>query len=533
MQAAVKPGGPPTDSNRQERLAKWLLRLVQVLFVVIVLFELDAPFLSAHNERQNQSFDMARHVCRDGWSSVLVPKVSFVFEGYENLRYSPVRLEFPFHGVIAWPITAVTGHERAVMRLISVIFSLAAIQLLYIIMRIWLPPLPSALGTAIWAMAPLVLQFGQLPLPDVLCTAGMLASFWFAMRGKLPASSGWFLFAALAKLSVIVFGLPVLVALLIARQCKSIRDFFRLSIAWGWLPLLGIVVWMAPLAHYGPPTRMSTAQIMSRRGMAALLDPGFYRYTLGHLFPFGVGVLGFVGLVFAFVRSGPKMDRMLKWAIIISNAVFLGYVFREIPEPQYILPVLVWFAIGAAFGFTYLGGKLRAGLAWRTALGATALLHVLGALACTVDLKSSRIPDIADIESAAKLLPPDARVITLYRYYGAGPAVWLDRNVVAIGTMPGLEGCSRLRSAGFEYLIILDIEAWHDRKSDDGPLAWISRVFQAVRKKPPTNSANLASYSNPEGPYRQYCDRHFTPLFTAPHVVLYSLAAPPKIKGQN
>src|SRR5579859_3627129 len=130
MKDAVSDGASPspTKSNRPERLANWLVHLVQAFFVVVLLFELDAPFLSAHNERQNQSFDMARHVYRDGWSSVLMPKVSFVFEGYEDLQYSPVLLEFPFHGLIGWPVVRLTGHERAVTRLISTAFSLAAIQ---------------------------------------------------------------------------------------------------------------------------------------------------------------------------------------------------------------------------------------------------------------------------------------------------------------------------------------------------------------------------------------------------------------------
>lgn len=516
--------GPATDSSRCEKVAKWSVRLVQFLFVVIALLELDAPFLSAHNERQNQSFDMARHVYRDGWSSVLTPKVSFVFDGYENLHYSAVLLEFPFHGLLAWPLARVTTHERAVSRLISVAFSLTAIQLLYWIMRFWLPPIPSALGTVIWALAPLILQFGQLPMPDILCTTGILASFWHALRGKLPASSGWFLFAILAKVNVIVYGLPILVALLIARQCGSWQTFLRISIAWGWLPLLGIALWMLLLNLNAPPTKMSMGQVMGvPRGFAVLLNPAFYRYLLGCLFPFGVGVLGFAGALFAFHRLAPKMDKGIKWAVVISNAIFLGYIFRKVPEPQYIVPVLPWFAIAAAFGFAFLLGKLRAKLIWRVAAGALVLLHVSVAVAFTVDLKSSRVPDYDDVERAARLLPPDARVITLYRYYGASPAVWLDRNVLALGTAESLENCPRLRREGFEYLMILDIEAWHDQKSNDSPLAWVARLFQAIRKTPPTNAANLASYANPAGPYRQYCDSRFKMMFESPHVVLYSI----------
>lgn len=53
-----------------------------------MLFELDAPFLSAHNERQNQTFDMARHVFHDGWCSVITPKVSYCIPGFEKEMFT-------------------------------------------------------------------------------------------------------------------------------------------------------------------------------------------------------------------------------------------------------------------------------------------------------------------------------------------------------------------------------------------------------------------------------------------------------------
>ncbi len=47
-----------------------------------MLFQLDAPFLSAHNERQNDTFDAARHVFHDGWQSIVMPKVSYSRTGF-------------------------------------------------------------------------------------------------------------------------------------------------------------------------------------------------------------------------------------------------------------------------------------------------------------------------------------------------------------------------------------------------------------------------------------------------------------------
>ena len=51
---------------REESRARWLVRGAQILFLVVALFDLNGPFVSAHNERQNQTFGMAQHVFGDG-----------------------------------------------------------------------------------------------------------------------------------------------------------------------------------------------------------------------------------------------------------------------------------------------------------------------------------------------------------------------------------------------------------------------------------------------------------------------------------
>ena len=101
------------------RRGQWVVCFFQILFVAILLSQIDEPFLSAHNERQNETFDMARHVYHDGWQSVVTPKVSYSWRNAIKQPYTAMLMEVPFHGLIAWPLTRITSHERAVMRLIS------------------------------------------------------------------------------------------------------------------------------------------------------------------------------------------------------------------------------------------------------------------------------------------------------------------------------------------------------------------------------------------------------------------------------
>jgi len=525
------------DGCRWEKPAGWAVRFVQALFLIVLLLDLDGPFVSAHNERQNQTFGVALHVFHDGWRSIVTPKASFSMVGFETQPFTAVLQEFPFHGVIGWPLTLVAGHERAVVRLVSTAFALISIQLLYWILRFWLPPAPAAAGAALWATAPMTLHFGQVPMPDILCTAGMLAAFWFALRGKLPASSGCFLFMILAKPTVIAFGLPILVALLAARNCRSRRNFLQLSLAWGWLPLTGLLLWLRVLYWFAPPTPLNIKKILLERGdWFTLLLPSFHKLVLGCLLPFGLGVLGFVGLVFALRREGPKMDPRVKWAIISSNLLYLILIVRKVHEPQYMLPMLAWCVVPASFGFNLLMDKLRAGTAWRIALGVALMMHVLAALAFTVDLKTSRVPNFPDIERAARLLPPDARVVVVYRFFGPSAAVWLNRNVVSFNQAARMEGhFPELRRIGFTHVLLLDIESWHESDiegrheegSAHGPLALAEKLLQRLRPTPSVTGASAPGFADPANPFRQYCDRHFSPLFVAPHVVLYAMTSPP------
>ena len=532
----VVAAGDGRADERGEKIARLTVHFFQFLFLAVLLLQLDDPFLSAHNERQNETFDMARHVYRDGWRAVLTPKASYSWRGTETQPFTPMLYELPFHGLIAWPLALVTTHERAVMRLISGAFGLAAIQLIYLILRFWLPPGSAAAGAGVFALAPLFLHFGQVPMPDVLSTAGMLAAFWFALRGELAASSAGFLFTVLAKLSSVVFGLPVLVALALARHCGSKKDFIRVAILWGWLPLSGLLLWEYLLHHYSPPTEMTVGQILTNRSSwDNLIKSSFYKIVIGSLVPMGIRVMGSLGLICSVMERQKLMNGWVKGAIIFSNAFYFLFVVRNVSEPQYLLPMLAWCVIGAAFGFHFLLTKRRLGRGRQVALGAAVVLHLLVAGFFTVDLKSSRVPNYPSILRAAELLPPDARVLVLCRYYGASPAVWLNRNVLPVGDKfpAGFPGaCDLAYRSGFRYLLILDIESWHNQKTGGGPLAMMSRVIKSLRKTPPAASPesddSLIGLTSPTSPYRQYCDLVFTPMMVAPRTVLYSMASLPE-----
>ena len=523
LQAHALSTDTSIHSVNPEKRARRCVLLIQLLFFISGLWNLSGPFVSAHNERQNQTFETARYVFREGWSAVLMPKTSFSLPGHESQPFTIAHQQVPTHGLLGWPFVRLFGHEAAVVVLISLVFSVASIELIYRIIRVWLEPLPAALGAGLWSSSPLLLHFGQVPMPDILCTAGILASFLFAVQGRLTLSSICFLFAILTKASVTVFGLPILTALLVAKGRRSLWSFLETSLLWGLGPLVGLSWWIwLEITHPDIPWTVINT-LMGERGKGELASPGFYITTVACLFPFGSGLLGLIGMVLSLRQGGSGMNKWIKWSLIFSNLIYLFSVVRKIPEPQYFLPLVAWSAVAAAFSFPFLVTKLK-DLRWRLALGVALVLHAGGVAFFTNDLKASRVPDFSEIERVARVLPTQAKVIVVYRFYGASPAVWLNRNVFGVLGWESLDAqLPTLRDAGYSHVLIMDMASRHGGLMRAQLKNVITRLFYKKIDPPKVEDVKVSNFSSAGSPERRYCDQRFPKILEGNHVVLYSL----------
>jgi hypothetical protein len=80
-------------------------------------------------------------------------------------------------------------------------------------------------------------------------------------------------------------------------------------------------------------------------------------------------------------------------------------VIRKILEPQYFLPLVFWLVLGASLGFVRLLERGRSSVLWRTVVGVAISAHVLVVSMFATDLKAARVYNLAEIESAAYLIP--------------------------------------------------------------------------------------------------------------------------------
>lgn len=510
--------------------AEWrIVGALQAIFLAIGLFHLDGPFVSTHFVRQCFTFDVAQHVFHDGWSAVVTPKGSFTQLNGPNPddlrtplnipapRYTICHMEFPFFGVLGWSAAKVfPTHERAVVRLVAIAFSILSIRLIFLILRHWLTAESALLGTALWTFAPLVLHFGQVGMPDILATTGIAAGLYASLRARTAASSAAFLFAVLAKPSTMPYGLPILVALAVAHQCGSVPAFIRLALAWGIAPLLGVLTLVLAGIHSPPGSWVMVGGYQPGTfgplRIADLTDPSIYPKVMLKLVPFGCGLIGLIGLAFAAFDPVAHMNRLLKLSIIATLAA--NYLLERIVwyEPQYSVPVVFFIIVAASFGFPALIQCLRKDRRWLAAGLAILLVHVAVAVKCTSFLKASRVPDIADIEAASKFTPPDARIVAYCSTTNQVPPVWLQRNTINFSASehPTPEDLAFLQSrlkdfhrAGFDYLIIFDTEHHAALTS---------------------NKSSLIDIAGPSSPTRQFLDKHYPEKYSRAHVVLYSLA---------
>jgi len=526
-----EPGTGAPGSSRPTR-AEWIgIGVLQAFFFVTALFGLNGPFASTDSQRQNYTFDVAQHIFHEGLSAVITPRASFSqLSKPDELssplpvptpRYTICHLEVPFIGLFGWPAANMfKHHEHAVARLVVVMFSLLSIPFLYLVLRYWFDPYPAFFGAAIWTTSPLIFHFGQVPMPDILTATGMIAAFFFALHGRLGLSSGAFLFAVLAKMSILTYGLPILVALLIARDCRSVWDCVKLSLLWGLAPLLGLLAWLS-LSLHDPPGSWVVIGGYQPGGfgpiqLTDLTNLEFYFRPLIFIFPFGCGLIGFLGLIFATGSDTPRMNRWLKIAIIISLAT--TYVLERIlfAEPQYTLPVLFWLIIAASFGFPRLLEKLRENKHWRMIAAAIVLVHIAIVLGNAWFLKASRVPNLPDMQAAMKLTSTDSRIVIYSSFTSQQPPVWLGRNTLSFHPIDHtptpkdlLFLATRLRDfqkAGFDYLLMVDKEG----RSTFGKMTSHGSTYDT-------------DFTGNSSAVRLFLDQEFHKIYEGDHVILYSL----------
>lgn len=441
--------------------SRGMLILFCLLFIGIGLLQLAEPrFRSASHERQNQTVSMELSAA-DGagfagfWRS---PRLPFSMADAPAQRFTVFRFEFPFHAALAYALRFLNWRGSSVYIVLSLLFSILSALLLSATLSRWgIDRTASATAAGLWLFSPLVLHYGQIPMPDILATlfwAGAIYALF--IRNSLSYSSLLFALALIAKPNIGPFGLPF------AFYFISRRSPFRLLV-WGLLPSLFLILWNLGLRWDLPGsqnifTMRASGQIGADAGDLRTLN--FYVRVFLYPTLFGVGFMGLAALGVAQRKWRISRDvrNFLLGSMLAMLFCYLKFTRFMWREPQYTLPFLYAMTLMVGLALPFAFKKIQHSLKWRWIFGCALLAQGVVSTQLTLDLKASRAPAEAELLAARQFLTEADRVLTLSPSYGASPALWLGKNTLEYFPIRGAAPASlgEFQRLGFTHFVVLD-----------------------------------------------------------------------------
>lgn len=410
-----------------------LLFAVIILGLAVRLYRIDFPLADWHSWRQVDTAGVTREFVKNG-IDLLHPKymdLSSIPSGKDN-PFGWRMVEFPFiNGLTAAIIqsfgglNAVGGLEGLVKieRLVSIIFSLGSIWLLYLIVNKFNGRSTAILAAAILAFMPFNIYYSRTVLPEPKLMFFSLLASWgmigFILDGRLFM---WFIGTAAAVGAVLlkpvwlfIYG-PALFYLSVVKFQFNLRKWWWLFTA-GIITLLPFMLWRLWIQQF-PEGIPASAWLFNGDGIR--LRPAWFRWLfmdrLGRL------ILGYWGL-FLFglgwiIKHAKKEGWFFDWwglgslayLVIIATGNIRHDYYQSILAP--VVAVFVakgmyflvsvpkeYFSKSASYGFLAIGTVFMLGFSWFQVRDYFNINH----------------PEIVEAGLAAdKILPADARVVAPY-----------------------------------------------------------------------------------------------------------------------
>jgi hypothetical protein len=503
------------------------------VFCLVGLYQIDGPYTDAFHERQNQVAEVSRNIYQAGLRSSWQPRARFGNPDNPGLGYTVLRLEYPFHGISSGLLYHVFGESPWVGRAVSIVLSLLAFWFALRVYAALAGDRAATIGLVLFALAPLTLHCGQVPMPDIVCTLGMIGSMALAISDRacgdrpraVVASALLFMVALLGKPSIAPYALPIFVSLIsfdhgigwnLKRLSLWLAIAFALPIVWASLSVFDPVGTLTSLKMAGDPTH--------KRNIKDLMSIYFYIRIVSYIVFFGVGPLG-VLLAALGVRSALRDGRVLLTGAVGFSVAFVYCTIARLMwrEPQYTLPVLFWIGLYASLGARSLLSGEAGWLRRPLLLVPLIVLQVGGMILATLDLKADRYPHYGELVAIQRVLPPGAKVVQISDSYGATPTYALSRTTIQFGgaaprisfspaqsvggptsTQDPLPELRSLHCLGYDYLIFIDY-------------TFRGRLFG--------NDRRWVQGRTLQPDLHRLAEQHFDKIFESPHATLYKLPA--------
>ena len=404
------------------------LGLVLIFAFQVRTYRLERPIADWHSWRQADTAAVSRNFIWEGFT-ILEPKYDDMSSVSEEQKPNPGRyryVEFPIYNLAVSGTWLIFGISELNARIVSILFSLAAIVFLFLLTREFSNNLFALVTAAIFAFLPYNIYYSTVVMPEPLLLFVVLATlYWFKIWLDTEAKLKNILFGVLSILFFAIallikpFSFFLLIPIFYLAYLKYSWDFIkaRKLVIFLIISVLPLIAWrMIASAHPEGIPRwrwlLNTSGIrfkgaffywlvQDRLGRMILTLPGF-----------GLFILGLVSKTF-------KREQFFFYSFLIAVVVYV-VVFAQgnVTHDYYQVPLLPILSVFIAKGVYFLFG-LGKNLFYRAA--SLALAVFLLALMFGLGWREARTlfninnPKIVEAGRIADvILPKDARVIAPY-----------------------------------------------------------------------------------------------------------------------
>lgn len=301
----------------------WLL-LIIILAFWVRLYKIDSPIADWHSWRQADTAAVTRNFIKEGFNPIL-PK----FDDMSGISESPMInllrfrfVEFPLYNIFVYPFYLLFGINEMYHRLVSVIFSLGSILVLYLTTKKYSDKITALVSAFFFALLPFNVFFSRTTLPEptfVFFALGMIyfMSNWIEDNKGIWGILGILFTAAafLIKPWAIFFYLPLLYPLYLKRNKFFAFKFLTLS----FFALLPFIFWRLWILQQ-PEGIPASSWLLNSDGIR--FRPAFWWWIISERL--GREILGVTGLALFFVGFiiKPKNYFLHIWAL--SSLLFMA-----------------------------------------------------------------------------------------------------------------------------------------------------------------------------------------------------------------
>ncbi len=329
---------------------------ILLLFIVLMglfarLYKIDAPIADWHSWRQVDTAAVTRNFIKEGFNP-LYPRADDMSGIAQKPLPNLMRLrfvEFPIYNMVVYPFYYFLGSEDKYHRIVSAMFSLGSLILVYFITKRFFDTKTALLAALIFALLPYNVFFSRTTLPEPTYIFFALGMFYFVERW-ITDGGRWLLVlgyifavsAFLIKPWSLFFALPLIYS--IYKKEGHLFPIKTKYIAFGLLALLPFLMWRLWIMQY-PEGIPASSWLFN--GDNIRFKPIFWWWIISERL--GREILGVTGLVLFFVGLLIKPDKNNYVLHFLTISVFTFFVVVATGNVRHDYYQIIFPPVGAIF----------------------------------------------------------------------------------------------------------------------------------------------------------------------------------------